>query len=71
MNELQEVEVTIAPDGRVEVHIQGVKGKACLTITREMEQLLGDEIIDRRHTHEFDEQPQHQAEHEWLRRGDD
>ena len=71
MNELQQIEVTIAPDGKVEVHIQGVKGNACLVVTKEMEQLLGDDIVERRHTYEFDEQPQQQTDQEWLRRGDD
>ena len=71
MNEVQEVEVTIAKDGRVKLHVQGVKGKACLSITREIEQLLGDDIVDRQYTYEYDEQPQSAQQEEWLRRGDD
>ena len=71
MNELQEVEVTIARDGKVEVHVQGVKGQACLAITEELEQLLGGEIIERRHTYEFDEQPQQQNQTERLWQGED
>ncbi len=71
MNELQEVEVTIARDGKVEVHIQGAKGPACLAITHEMEQLLGGEVIDRQYTDEYHQQPQSQGQEERLRRGDD
>ena len=71
MSSVQEVEVTIARDGRVQVHVQGVKGRACLDITREMEQLLGNEIANRRFTYEYDEQPLHGQQGQVLRQGDD
>jgi Lon protease-like protein len=38
------VEVIITPDGRVEMHVKGVEGMACLEVTKELEQLLGGEV---------------------------
>ncbi|MEU6039045.1 DUF2997 domain-containing protein [Actinomadura sp. NPDC047616] len=38
------VEVTIRPDGRVEIHVTGVDGMACLDTTQELVSLLGGEV---------------------------
>lgn len=35
------VEVTIRPDGRVEMHVQGVEGTACLADTQRLVERLG------------------------------
>ena len=35
------VDVVIHPDGRVEIKVQGVKGKTCTEITAEVEAALG------------------------------
>ena len=70
MNELQEIEVIIHSDGRVEVDIRGVKGAACLDITREMEQLLGGKVLERNFTSEYDMQPDGDAASDWQRQGD-
>lgn len=45
--DLQEVEVTIGPDGQVQIQVRGVQGLECLTITKELEEALGGEIIAR------------------------
>lgn len=50
--DVQEVNVTIGKDGKVEIHLQGVKGPACLDITRELEKALGGQIISREMTAE-------------------
>jgi hypothetical protein len=42
--EVQEVEVTIGKNGKVEVHVRGVQGKGCLEITRALEAALGGEV---------------------------
>ena len=34
--ELQEVEVVIDADGEVRLHVRGVKGDACLDLTRDL-----------------------------------
>jgi hypothetical protein len=56
----REFEITIAPDGGVEVHIKGYKGKSCLEVMKMFEQVVG-ELKARNETHEFyepDEQVQ-------------
>lgn len=55
--QLQEIEITINKDGQVEVHVRGVKGEACLDITRPVEEALGGEIILREMTPEAAEPP--------------
>lgn len=45
--ELQEIEITIGPDGQVQVQVRGVNGMQCLEITKEMEEALGGQIIAR------------------------
>jgi hypothetical protein len=50
--DIQEIEVTIEKNGRVHVFVHGVKGQACLEITRELEKALGREIILREMTPE-------------------
>jgi hypothetical protein len=42
--EVQEIEVTIDENGQVLIHVSGVKGEACLEITRPLEQALGGQL---------------------------
>ncbi len=42
--DVQEIEVTIGKDGKVQVHVRGVKGEACLDITHALESALGGEV---------------------------
>jgi len=56
----REFEITIAPDGGVELHVKGYKGKGCLEIMKMFEQVVG-ELRSRQETSEFyepDEQVQ-------------
>ncbi len=56
----REFEITIAPDGGVELHVKGYKGKSCLEALKIFEQVVG-ELRARRETSEFyepDEQVQ-------------
>jgi hypothetical protein len=45
--ELQEIEVTIGKDGKVEIQVRGVKGLKCLELTKELEEALGGKILAR------------------------
>jgi hypothetical protein len=45
--ELQEIEITIGPDGQVQLQVRGVQGEKCLEITKELEEALGGEILAR------------------------
>ena len=53
MNEIQEIDIFVRPDGTVKVEVRGVKGQKCLDITRKIEALLGGKVIERTHTDEF------------------
>ena len=56
----REFDITIAPDGGVEVHVKGYKGKSCLEVMKLFEQVVG-ELQSRNETNEFyepDEQVQ-------------
>jgi len=57
--DLQEIEVTINKNGQVEVRVRGVKGTACLDITRGLEAALGGEIILREMSSEALDPPDH------------
>jgi hypothetical protein len=50
--EIEEIQVTLLPDGTVQINVQGVKGSACLDITRELEQVLGGVVVSRVMTEE-------------------
>lgn len=55
--EVQEIEVFIAADGKVELSVRGVKGESCLELTRQLVESLGGQVIRRELTPEA-----HQAE---------
>ena len=48
----REFDITIAPNGEVEIHIQGYKGKKCLEALKIFEQIVG-ELKSQRETSEF------------------
>jgi len=48
----REFEITIAPDGGVELHVKGYKGRSCLEATKIFERIVG-ELRARRETSEF------------------
>ena len=55
--ELEEVEVTIDADGKVHIHVRGVKGPACLELTQALEAALGSQVETRQMTPEALESP--------------
>ena len=48
----REFEITIAPNGSVELHVKGYKGKGCLEAVKMFEQMIG-EIQSQRATSEM------------------
>ena len=48
----REFDITIEPDGTVELHVKGFKGKRCLEIAKVFEELVG-EISSQQETSEF------------------
>ena len=57
MVEVQEISVTIDPNGQVQLEVHGVKGESCLDITRALEAALGNVILVREMTPEALESP--------------
>lgn len=65
----REFDITIAPDGSVEIHVKGYKGKSCLEAMKIFEQAVG-EMKSQRETSEFyepDEQVQFNMENKGRR----
>jgi len=55
--EIQEIEVIVGKDGRVEMTVRGVKGPACLDLTRALETALGAVVLSREMTSEALDEP--------------
>ncbi len=66
--ELQEVDIYIDKDGRVRLEVRGVKGEACLDLTRPLEEALGGQIETREMTPEAEER-QENVEQKRVKRG--
>ena len=62
----REFDITIGPDGSVELHVQGYKGKSCLEAMKLFEQIVG-EVKSQRETSEFYE-PEEQVRYNIYQR---
>jgi hypothetical protein len=58
----REFDITIGPDGNVELHVKGYKGKGCLEAMKLFEQIVG-EVKAQRETNEFYE-PEEQVRYQ-------
>jgi hypothetical protein len=58
MAEKKELEITIGPDGEVQVLVKCIKGASCTEETKFLEEALGNTIESRELTDEYYEQPQ-------------
>jgi hypothetical protein len=55
MADIQEIDVKILPDGKVQLSLRGFKGPHCRQTTAELERLLGGDVILREHTADYTE----------------
>ena len=55
--DVQEIEVTIDNDGHVMLHVRGVQGDSCLELTKELEKVLGGNVLSREMTPEALDEP--------------
>lgn len=62
----REFDITIAPDGSVEIQVKGYKGKSCLEAVKIFEQVVG-EMKAQRETSEFYEPDEHVQFNQELR----
>ncbi len=53
---MQELEITIDNEGRVLIHVNGVKGEDCLALTKNLENAVGD-VQERSFSSDYYEQP--------------
>jgi hypothetical protein len=56
MMEMQELEIVIDREGRVQVRVQGAHGEGCLAVTKNLENAVG-AVEDRAYAPEYYEQP--------------
>ena len=48
----RELNISIGPDGGIQIEVKGVQGKSCLDLTKDLEEALG-VVTDREHTSEY------------------
>ena len=60
--EVHEIEVVIDAKGEVRIQVRDMKGESCLLATKDLERLLGGEIVDRNRT--GDDEPEEGRERE-------
>ena len=65
--EMQELEITIDNEGKVQVAARGVYGEGCLAITRNIENAVGT-VEKREYTAEYYEQPVIVSGHQYVDR---
>lgn len=65
--EMQELEITIDREGKVQVAVRGVRGEGCLGITRNIENAVG-MAEGREYTAEYYEQPVTVSDHRSVSR---
>lgn len=59
------IEVTVGPDGKVEMRVEGVAGMECLALTEDLVVLLGGEIEAQELTAEAYLDAQEEQQHQW------
>ncbi len=65
--EMQELEITIDKEGRVQVAVRGVKGQGCLELTKGIENAVGI-VEEREYTAEYYEEPVSVSDHNVVNR---
>jgi hypothetical protein len=61
------IKVTIGPDGKVEMHVEGIPGMSCLATTGDLAWLLGGEIESQELTEEaYQGVEEEQQEQQWT-----
>jgi Protein of unknown function (DUF2997) len=65
--EMQELEITIDKEGRVQVAVRGVKGEGCQGLTKNIENAVG-MVEEREYTAEYYEQPVNVSDYTTINR---
>lgn len=64
MSEIEEIDVHIDPQGRVRIEVRGVTGKRCEALTRDLEQMLGGQVVEREYQDSYYRQGTNQTQSE-------
>ncbi|AGB03551.1 DUF2997 domain-containing protein [Methanoregula formicica] len=64
--ELQEMEINIDKEGRVQINVKGVQGTGCLALTRDLETALG-VVEQREYSADYYQQETGVCEHRTLK----
>jgi hypothetical protein len=62
---MQELEITIDKEGRILVHVKGVKGEGCLALTKNLESAVGN-VQERSFSSEYYEKPALVSDHQHI-----
>jgi hypothetical protein len=65
--EMQELEITIDKEGRVQVAVRGVKGEGCLGLTKNIESAIGT-VEKREYTAEYYEESVSVSDNQYVNR---
>ncbi len=50
---LEQIDITILKDGKIKIRVDGVPGEKCLDSTKDLEKILGGNVIDREFTSDY------------------
>jgi hypothetical protein len=64
---MQELEITIDNEGRVLVHVSGVKGEDCIALTKNLENAVGD-VQERSFSSDYYDRPVQLSDSTYLKR---
>jgi hypothetical protein len=69
MSEIQEIDVRIDRNGKVEIEVRGVTGKNCEALTRDLEQMLGGVVTERVHRDSYHQEEVSESQSDWQSQG--
>lgn len=50
---MQKIDIVISADGTIQYEVSGIKGKKCTDVTKFIDELSGNQIVDRQKTGEY------------------
>jgi hypothetical protein len=63
----KKIVMKIRPDGKIEAHVEGVKGKKCVSYIKEIEDMLGARVVNMTYTPEYYESEEELLEQQKAR----
>jgi hypothetical protein len=60
---MEQIDVIITEDGKIQVSVKGVKGKKCVEATKFIEEISGGKVLRQEKTREYNEREDDQRAH--------